>query len=134
MRALSIRQPWAWAILHADRDIENRTWRTSRRGEFFLHAATTYDTDGHWFLEREFGLKVPSIGDLPRGGIVGIARLIDCVDRHESRWFSGPYGFVLADVAPTRFFPYCGALGFFDIADAVSEMLLPTDRSARKQA
>ena len=28
MKALSIRQPWAWAILHAGKDIENRDWRT----------------------------------------------------------------------------------------------------------
>lgn len=27
--ALSIRQPWAWAILHAGKDIENRDWHTA---------------------------------------------------------------------------------------------------------
>ena len=27
MKALSIRQPWAWLILHAGKDIENRDWK-----------------------------------------------------------------------------------------------------------
>ena len=32
MKCLSIRQPWAWAIIHAGKDIENRCWPTSYRG------------------------------------------------------------------------------------------------------
>jgi conjugative transfer signal peptidase TraF len=32
MRALSVRPPWAWAIAHADKRTENRTWTTSYRG------------------------------------------------------------------------------------------------------
>lgn len=37
--ALSIRQPWAWLILHAGKDIENRTWQTYQRGWFAIHAS-----------------------------------------------------------------------------------------------
>jgi len=36
---LSIRQPWAWAIVHAGKDIENRNWPTRFRGRFLIHAA-----------------------------------------------------------------------------------------------
>ena len=32
MKALSIRQPWAWAIINAGKDIENRQWPTKFRG------------------------------------------------------------------------------------------------------
>src|SRR3990167_9411398 len=39
MKALSIRQPWAWLILHAGKDIENRGWPTSFRGRFLIHAS-----------------------------------------------------------------------------------------------
>jgi hypothetical protein len=39
MKALSIRQPWAWLILHAGKDIENRDWPTRFRGRFLIHAA-----------------------------------------------------------------------------------------------
>jgi len=28
MKAITIKQPWAWAIVFAGKDIENRSWRT----------------------------------------------------------------------------------------------------------
>lgn len=42
--ALSVRQPWAWLILHAGKDIENRTWRTRYRGPLLIHASKAIDT------------------------------------------------------------------------------------------
>lgn len=36
--ALSIRQPWAWLIIHGGKDIENRTWPTRFRGRVAVHA------------------------------------------------------------------------------------------------
>jgi len=39
MKALTIRQPWAWAIFHAGKDIENRDWPTRLRGRIAIHAA-----------------------------------------------------------------------------------------------
>ena len=38
MKALTVRQPWAWAIVHAGKRIENRTRRTNFRGRFYIHA------------------------------------------------------------------------------------------------
>ena len=32
MRALSIKQPWSWLIVHGHKDIENRDWSTQLRG------------------------------------------------------------------------------------------------------
>ena len=32
MKALSIHQPWAWAILNAGKTVENRTWSTNYQG------------------------------------------------------------------------------------------------------
>ena len=37
--ALSVRQPWAWAIIHAGKDIENRSWATKFRGRVLIHAS-----------------------------------------------------------------------------------------------
>lgn len=39
MKALSIRQPWAWAIVNAGKRVENRTWETRYRGPILIHAA-----------------------------------------------------------------------------------------------
>jgi hypothetical protein len=111
MKALSIRQPWAWAICHAGKDIENRTWSTAFRGPFLIHAGAKLDRDDIEDVEALGGLNVPN--DLPTGGIVGRAELVDCVTRSESPWFFGRYGFLLRNAEPLPFQPVKGRLGFF---------------------
>lgn len=147
MLALSIRQPWAWLIVHGPKRIENREWPTRYRGPILIHAskwwsqagvadtlnaladaglvATPYAND-----QRELPGLVPSGRDrrLPRvplmrvqeerGGIVGRAEIVDCVTSHGSPWFAGPFGFVLDKVEPVPFQPCPGALGLFRVADA----------------
>ena len=38
MKALSVRAPWWWAILHG-KPVENRDWHTNFRGVVLLHAS-----------------------------------------------------------------------------------------------
>ena len=47
VRALSIRQPWAWLIIHAGKDIENRIHNTRHRGPLYIHAPKTVDPYDH---------------------------------------------------------------------------------------
>ena len=117
MRALSIRQPWANAIVYHGKDVENRTWATNYRGPVLIHAGKTWgreEKEALAFLEKIiFGKR---LGDMqcPRlGGIIGQADIVDCVTNMDSPWFGGPYGFVLANVKPRPFRPCRGALGFF---------------------
>jgi hypothetical protein len=107
MKALSLRQPWAWAIVHAGKRIENRTWNTSLRGDFLIHAAKgcserEYLEAARWMVERGLAYsplvalgvlndvvlrvagvdsnarpEIPLLDELPRGGIVGGTRLVD---------------------------------------------------------
>lgn len=121
MRAVSIRQPWAWCILHG-KPVENRKWRALYRGPLLIHAAKGMTRDEYHecrSFAAHLGLDVPPMEELPRGGIVGRARLVDCVRAHPSPWFFGPYGFVLTDVEPLPFSPCKGALGFFDAPEGV---------------
>lgn len=122
--AISIRQPWAWAILHAGKDIENRTWSTSFRGPVCIHAAkgmtATEVTEFSEFLGDlrldgavASSVKGPHYASLPRGGIVGVAEITGCVNRSGSPWFFGPWGFTIANAKPVEFIPCKGALGFF---------------------
>jgi hypothetical protein len=121
MIALSIRQPWAWLILHAGKDIENRDWPTKVRGRFLIHASKgmTRDeyenaTDPLW-AKGGRTIYLPPFEDLQRGGIVGEAELVDCVTASESPWFNGAFGFVLRNAQPLPFRPYRGQLGFFEV-------------------
>ncbi|MCW5318373.1 ASCH domain-containing protein, partial [Nostoc sp. KVJ3] len=41
MKALSVRQPWAWAIIYALKNVETRGWPIHYRGDILIHAAKT---------------------------------------------------------------------------------------------
>jgi hypothetical protein len=112
MLVLSIQQPWAYAICHFGKDIENRQWHTNVRGLFLIHAGKRVDTEGIEDL-ADMGYEVPK--NLPVGGIVGEAVITDCVNAHKSKWFFGKYGFVLCGQRPLPFVPMRGQLGFFDV-------------------
>lgn len=116
IKALSIKQPWAWAILHAGKDIENRTWATTMRGGILIHASKGLDLEGFEFIEKEIGKSVPATKYLPTGGIVGYVEIADCVEwAEDSPWFQGPFGFVLQNPIPLIFKQMKGQLGFFDV-------------------
>lgn len=124
MIALSIRQPWAWHILHSGKDIENRDWPTRFRGRVLIHASK-----GMTRAEYEVGqdplwasggtkIELPPFEQLERGGVVGSVEIVDCVAVSTSPWFFGRFGFVLRDPKPLPFIPWKGQLGFFDIPDS----------------
>lgn len=118
-RALSIRQPWAWAILHAGKDIENRSWQTHYRGRFLIHASKRIETSDH--LDLYLSHDAPE--HLPTGGIVGMAELVSVCTSSHSSWFTGPFGFVLSNVQPLPFLPLKGARGWFGVPPDIVKQL-----------
>ena len=129
MKALSVRAPWWWAILHG-KPIENRDWYTNFRGPVLLHASKFWkdvDVLGDWNdvldMAEDDGIDFPS--DWPKeemqeksGCLVGKVTIVDCVRSHPSSFFVGEWGFVLRD--PVIFenpIPFKGALGFFNVPD-----------------
>lgn len=126
MKTLSIRQPWAALIIAGLKDVENRTWATNYRGPLLIHVAQAIDREA-------LRLHQPLIATLPdtllrTGGIIGICELVDCVTHSHSRWFTGPYGFVLQHARPVRFVPQRGQLGLF--ASSIEEKPLSTQQYA----
>ena len=123
MRALSVRQPWAWLIVNGYKDIENRSWPTKFRGRVYVHAGMRVvpeDFPAQRAYIRESGIMIPE--NLPLGSIVGEITITDCSDFLDSPWFCGPYGFVLAE--PLVFhnpIPYRGRLGFFRVDDSLAK-------------
>jgi hypothetical protein len=120
MKALSIRQPWAWLIIHAGKDIENRTWHTKHRGRFLVHAASgmtrrEYHLVQGWARQHAGVINLPAFEELQRGGIIGSVELVDSVDTSASPWYMGHKGFVLRDPVALPFVPIKGRLGFFEV-------------------
>ena len=119
--ALAVRQPWAWAIIYAAKDIENRSakavsFMTPLCGRRAIHASKSMTReeyeDARDFM-RALGIACPPPAELQRGGIIGSVEITGCVSRSESRWFFGPRGLVLADPQPCEFIPARGELGYF---------------------
>lgn len=124
-KAISIRQPWAWLILNAGKDIENREWLTRLRGRVLVHASKgmtrrEYEDVEDFLLfgpEKLRSIQLPQFSDLERGGLVGSVDIVDCVEYSSSDWFFGRYGFVLRDPKPMQFVPLPGKLCFFEVDD-----------------
>jgi len=119
MKAISIRQPWAWLIVNGHKDIENRSWRTHYRGQVLIHASQgmtrkDYNEICSAVVDAILPIDIPDYEELQRGGIVGVATITDCVDQSDSPWFVGAKGFVLADAKPLPFVPMKGKLSFFE--------------------
>ena len=120
MKCLSVRQPWAWLIIHGGKDVENRTWSTPYRGPLAIHASKRV-TDQEFVSARlfalEHGVMTPRKTDLVYGAVIGTVDLVDCVGElfANSKWFFGPFGFVLANPLPLAPLVVTGRLGLFDV-------------------
>jgi hypothetical protein len=84
MLALTVKQPWAHAIIHCGKDIENRNWPTNHRGPLLIHAGLSYDRDGEQLLAS---LGHDMAIDMPAGFVIGVVDVIDCTHTFSpSRW------------------------------------------------
>lgn len=123
MKAISIRQPWAWLIVNGFKDIENRSWNTKFRGPILIHASSRRPTkaevvEAREILKKSHGIQValsmPQFDQFQLGGFVGMATITGCVSGSTSPWFFGPTGFTLAEAKPLRFHAYRGQLSIFE--------------------
>lgn len=81
MKAITIKQPWAWAIIFAGKDIENRSWYTKYRGPLLIHAGAAYRAD----ITLPRGVHAPDRSELDASAIVGMVDLVDVVEASRSR-------------------------------------------------
>lgn len=118
MRALSIKQPWAWLIINGHKMIENRDWPTRFRGKILIHTGKTINKDGYEWVAGNFpDIPLSPLASLECGGIVGEAEVVDCISDSPSPWFFGKYGFILMNAKQVPFRPYKGRLGFFEVKE-----------------
>lgn len=103
MKALSIIMPWPWLIMKFGKDVENRSWSTSYRGQLLIHASKkpapgALDMMNNIFLSLE---QIARLNENCReieerkwqeicsdwcGHIVGTVEIVDCVRGYKSRW------------------------------------------------
>lgn len=119
--ALSVCQPWAWAITEGGKDIENRSRFAVSKGNMkplriAIHASlamTRDDYEDAAEFMKKIGVSCPLPHKLVRGAIVGMATVTAIVSEHSSPWFFGPRGLVLVEQIAIDPIPAIGALGYF---------------------
>lgn len=130
MKALSVRQPWAYLIASGEKTIELRSWKTDYRGKLLICASKS-EKDA-WVL----------IGDneehqLPAGVMMCTVDLVDVIplaDTEENRRKSyadkiaeGTYGWVLANPQDVLLKPVNGRLRLFEVDDGLIEPMPDED-------
>jgi hypothetical protein len=132
--ALSVRQPWAWAIIHAEKDIENRLWKRPNpglniRGRVCIHASKGMTQDEYHSANVTISAASdwahsPMPYSLAFGAIIGTVDIVDVVKASESKWFMGPHpglvGLVLRNPEPVDPIRVHGALGFFNWRERIN--------------
>ena len=123
-RAITLKPWWAWAIAHAGKRIENRSWPTRYRGPLAIHAGCARFTTAERlsFAQRlaAAGLELPDESSIDRSAIVATAVLVDCVQLPSDQL--GAWGalcswhWLLEDVQPlARPVPMSGKLGIWRV-------------------
>lgn len=134
MRALTLIQPWAWAVAYAGKDYENRRWRPPPDmigKRMAIHAGKRWDEIAAERIRESFGFKVPGRDEMTFGAVVATARIAGVrrgCDAVTSPWFSGPVGWRLTRVVALPEPVHCrGMQGLWtlpdDVAHAVSEQV-----------
>jgi hypothetical protein len=90
--ALSVCQPWAWAIAQGHKSVENRTWATRYRGPIAIHASSSkrhlstenecflIDAGDHIYREMDDPRYTPGNPLFYFSAIVGVAEVVGCVE------------------------------------------------------
>lgn len=74
MKALTVRQPWAWAIACGGKDVENRSWSTSHRGVLAIHAASRWaPEEASVEMARRTGAYIVRA---PLSAVIAVAELV----------------------------------------------------------
>jgi hypothetical protein len=133
MKAITICQPWAWAIIHGPKRYENRTWPASYRGPLLIHAGksrawlegeepgdwpTLYGIPFDW--PTLYGIPFPGRGELVFGAIIGLVDLVDVVQPAQAGgdpFAEGPWCWRLENPRTVEPIPWRGSLSFFEVPD-----------------
>jgi hypothetical protein len=123
MRAIAVRQPFACAIIHGGKDVENRSQRAAFQfkpaiGERVLIHASARMTAAEYAVAVAFmasiGVRCPRREGLRFGGVIGSVFVRDIVARSDSPWHQkGATALVFADARPEPFVPVYGHTGLF---------------------
>ena len=113
MKVLSLMEPWATLINEGKKVIETRSWKTSYRGELYIHASSKKikESDAHTI---ELLKLIPNV-QMGYGHILCKCKLVDCIYMNQEfldeiqknnqeflcgEYSLGRYAWILEDIEP----------------------------------
>ena len=78
MKAFTVYQPYAYAIVAGLKEYETRSMRTNIRGRVAVHAAK-----GRSFISMEAVMALPKYPALRFGAVLGTVEIVDCLPAEE---------------------------------------------------
>lgn len=123
-RVLTVCQPWAWAIIHGPKRVENRAWRTAYRGPLAIHAGKSRD----WLCDTlDDGTPVPH-DQLEFGALLGWCMLWECLPAGrvaDNPSAKGPWCWLLGKPQPfQRPVPCLGKPGLWTLDEKIARMII----------
>ena len=116
MKVLSIKEPFATLIKEGKKKIETRSWKTSYRGELYIHASST-KIPREWKEDKTL-MELLGANSLNYGKIICKCNLIDCIYMTKEyieeikrnnyqecicgKYKEGRYAWILDDVTPLK--------------------------------
>ena len=116
MKAISIKQPWAYLICSGIKDVENRNWKCPQKyigQRILIHASAKPTVKGNciscWMTEDQYKFITLNISSGKRlndicflehysSAIIGSVKIVDCVVNHPSVWAEkGVFNWVLSE-------------------------------------
>lgn len=129
-RALTLKQPWLWAMLCVGKDVENRTRPLPQHlvgVPIALHAGKEVDLES--FNVMVALARRPLMHDLHPGMILAVAVFGASVTTSKSPWFFGPYGYPVLELTVVEPVAHVGFhRGFWRLDEATRARLKPTRR------
>lgn len=130
MKALTVKQPWAWAIVNGGKDVENRSRPTKYRGKLYIHAGKGWSQEGIDFLRSRGMYSAPGDMFATAGMVIGTVDVVGCHHASEccttgagaercTVWaLPRHYHWVLANPRPLATpFPMTGKLGIWNFGE-----------------
>ncbi len=124
MKAITIQQPWASAIVTGIKKIENRSWSTSFKGPLVIHAGMQPWQHGISDEIHKLLFPICPLAELERGVLLGVVDLVGCEVYNESHaddpFATGPFCWKLEN--PRMFktpIPMKGRLGLWNLSDEI---------------
>jgi hypothetical protein len=137
VRAITVRQPHAFAIMSGEKDVENRSWLPNLNLPAFIavHAAKhrgprSTELEAEETVRQRLsdaGIKMPDAASLPKGALLGLAYIDGCLPplKENLGWaLAGHHRWHIAKVIGlSQPIPCSGQLGLWEVPSKIAAML-----------